>query len=91
MFQRELPDTAQQLHEAYTESDFALMERIVHRLKGASANVGGKRLAAMARELEAAARSRDANAVEQWYSEVQTEITKLKQTLNQQQEQEKAA
>ena len=45
-------DILRQLPEALSEGDLATQQRLVHSLKSSSANMGGLRLSALARELE---------------------------------------
>ena len=56
--------------------DFALVERLVHTLKGVSGNLGAKTISKLAAELEGSLRSRDVGSLESALSELDVELTK---------------
>jgi two-component system, sensor histidine kinase and response regulator len=67
LFAEEWPKTAVEIESALMARDAASLDRCAHGLKGASANVGAKRLSDAAHELEKIARAGNlAKALPQW-------------------------
>ena len=66
LFAEEWPKNVAEVEAALAAGDAALLQRLAHNLKGASANVGGKRLSRAALELEMLAR---AGKLEQLHSQ----------------------
>ena len=81
-----LQDTPQQLRtlRSYLETgDDAGVARQVHTIKGASANVSGKPLCALAADMELAAHAGDLDAVRAHMLELQTQFDRLKEAMTQ--------
>jgi HPt (histidine-containing phosphotransfer) domain-containing protein len=80
-----LDDIARQIAalKGYLETgDTAAVERQAHSIRGASANVGGEVLRAVAFETEKAARAGDLRAAGERIPELENQFTRLKEAMN---------
>jgi CheY-like chemotaxis protein/HPt (histidine-containing phosphotransfer) domain-containing protein len=79
-----LEDTPQQietLRNFLKAGNIRGVERQAHSIKGSSANVGAKRLSAIAYEMEKVARNEDSNPINAYMEELKTELNCFKQAL----------
>ena len=67
-----------ELREAAGRGDAAGLTRAAHTLKGASGNMGARRLAALCQELEEAGHSGDLSKVRDLLPDVETEIPRVR-------------
>ena len=81
LFEEESVKNLSEIREAIGTGDAALLERLAHTLKGASANIGAKRVAQAAFALEQVARSRDLSMVQPSVSALEWEIAALRLSL----------
>jgi HPt (histidine-containing phosphotransfer) domain-containing protein len=79
-FQEDIPKQIAAL-KGYLESGAAGAERQAHTIKGASANVGGKRLMEVAFEMEKAARAGDLSAAGRHIPELEAQFDWLNQAM----------
>jgi PAS domain S-box-containing protein len=80
-FQEDIPKQIAALKGYLESGDAAGAERQAHTIKGASANVGGKRLMEVAFEMEKAAKSGDLNAVARHMAELESQFNLLNQAM----------
>jgi PAS domain S-box-containing protein len=76
-FSASLSPRVADLKEALKVKDFPKMVFISHSLKGLAANIGAQQIAALAREVETAAKQEDGNGIEQILGEVEKSVPKL--------------
>lgn len=77
LFADEWPKTSAEIEFALAKADAASLDRCAHGLKGASANIGAKRLSAVALELEKLARAGMLEKAPAQWEIVKQEVTKL--------------
>jgi signal transduction histidine kinase/DNA-binding response OmpR family regulator len=70
-------DAVAVVRAALERQDFALVERLVHTLKGVSGNLGAKTISKLAAELEGSLKSRDVGSLESALSELDVELAKV--------------
>ena len=80
-FQEDIPKQIAALKGYLESGDAAGAERQAHTIKGASANVGGKRLMEVVFEMEKAAKSGDLNAVARHMAELESQFNLLNQAM----------
>jgi HPt (histidine-containing phosphotransfer) domain-containing protein len=80
-FLTDIPRQIDTLRGFLAVGDATGAERQAHTIKGASANVGGEALRAVATEMENAARAGDLNAVRARLAGLETEFSRLEQAM----------
>ena len=80
-FLNDIPRQIGTLQGCLEAGDAPGAERQAHTIKGASANVGGEALRAVAFEMEKTARAGDLEAVNVRMTELKTQFEKLKQAM----------
>lgn len=80
-FLKDIPRRFDMLRECLNEGNAKGAERLSHMIKGASASVGGVAFAAVASQMERAARSEDLYAVRARVPDLESEFERLKQTM----------
>jgi CheY-like chemotaxis protein/HPt (histidine-containing phosphotransfer) domain-containing protein len=81
LFLEDSPGLVQDLEEAAAAEDSARAERISHRLKSGSANVGASRLASLCEEAELAARSEELERVRELAGRIRAECGQVRTEL----------
>ena len=76
-------DTFEKLSESIRESNITDIASYAHKLKGASANVGARELAGIARRLEEAARGEMAEDIPSIFAELEPEFHRVMSFLKQ--------
>jgi HPt (histidine-containing phosphotransfer) domain-containing protein len=80
-FMDDMPNNIEVLRDHIKDGAASSAERQAHTIKGASANVGGEALRAVATEMENAARAGDLNAVRARLAGLVTEFDRLEQAM----------
>ena len=80
----DIPRQIQALKTLLEAEDISGVERQAHAIKGASANVGGERLRAVAFEMERAARAQDVNAVKSRMAALERQFEELRRAMQDQ-------
>ncbi len=83
LFLADLPPRIQALEDLLATGDLAGARRQAHTIKGASANVGGEALRALAATLEQAVARGDARAVQNRMDDLRAEFARLRQVMEQ--------
>jgi HPt (histidine-containing phosphotransfer) domain-containing protein len=81
-FLDDVPKEIQKLRDSLAAGDMALVERQAHSIKGASANVGGEALRAVALEMEHAAKAGDVDRVHACLARLDAEFARLKAAMD---------
>ncbi len=81
IFALEITEQMEKLEKAMQSGDFAEIEKLAHRIKGASGDVGGKRLQRLALEIEKAARENMTRACTDKMPAATEEFSNLKEAL----------
>jgi HPt (histidine-containing phosphotransfer) domain-containing protein len=81
-FLQDLPRLIEALRGDLESGDVLRTERQAHTIKGASANVGGEALRAVAFEMEKAARAGDLKSVMARLPELEHQVARLKDAAN---------
>jgi CheY-like chemotaxis protein/HPt (histidine-containing phosphotransfer) domain-containing protein len=81
-FLEDIPRQIEVLKGSLKAGDAPRTERQAHSIKGASANVGGERLRAVAFEMEKAGKTGDLEAVTARLPELETQFDRLKEAMN---------
>jgi CheY-like chemotaxis protein/HPt (histidine-containing phosphotransfer) domain-containing protein len=80
-FLKDIPQQIAALKGCLRAGDATGVERQIHTIKGASANVGGKRLMNVAFKMEMAEKAGDLNAVNTWMAELEAQFDALNQAM----------
>jgi len=80
-FLEDIPKQIQALQDYLKTGDAPSVELQAHTIKGASANVGGEALRAVAWEMEQAAKSKDLESAERFMSELEKRWLDLKKAM----------
>jgi HPt (histidine-containing phosphotransfer) domain-containing protein len=80
-FLADIPRQIEALRNYLEAGDAAGAERQAHTIKGASANVGGERLRALAFEMEKAGKAGDLESIKTRMDELAATFAELKQTM----------
>jgi HPt (histidine-containing phosphotransfer) domain-containing protein len=80
-FLDDLPRQIESLRAAVAAGDVPGAERRAHTIKGASANMGGERLRAVAFEMEKAARGGDVDALRGFMKEMEEQFDDLRKAM----------
>ena len=70
MYREQAPGHIAAIRDAFAAGDLEALSRAAHTLKGSSANLGVKRVAETARQLERAGRANEADGVPGWIGEL---------------------
>jgi HPt (histidine-containing phosphotransfer) domain-containing protein len=81
-FPEDIPNRIEALKGCLDSGDVPGMERQAHTIKGASANVGGETLRAVAFEMEKAAKAGDLKSVAARLPELENQFARLKDVMN---------
>ena len=81
-FLEDIPKQIEALKGYLEAGDAARAERQAHTIKGASANVGGEALRAVAFEMEKAGKTGDLEAVTARLPELETQFARLKEAMS---------
>jgi PAS domain S-box-containing protein len=80
-FLADIPQRIQALKAFLESDDVSGVEFQAHTIKGASANVGGERLSAVASEMEKAATAQDLTAASAFVTELERQFDRLKEAM----------
>jgi PAS domain S-box-containing protein len=80
-FSKDFADEIIELVESLNTHDAGQVAKIAHKMKGASANVGGMALSALTLELELASKDEDLNMIRQKIHEIEDSFSTLKATM----------
>jgi HPt (histidine-containing phosphotransfer) domain-containing protein len=80
-FLGDLPDQIERLKHGVAEGDVKQIEQHAHRIKGASATVGGVALSLVAAAMEQAAKAGDLEVARPRLAELETQFELLKQAM----------
>lgn len=78
MFCQELVEQITELKACVNDNDVKQATAIMHQIKGASANVGGKALSALALEMERAGKENNINGIKKHLEQLENNFNKLK-------------
>lgn len=81
VFLDNIPQQIQSLRDYVYNGDIAAVERMAHTIKGASANVGGDRMATAALEIEKAAKNSETDSLANCMATLENEFNDLKQVM----------
>ncbi len=81
MFQEDSVARLETIRQGLAAADAAMVKAAAHSLKGSAANLGGRRLARLASDLEAAAKTPDASNLTSLVAEVEAEFGRLREAL----------
>ncbi|HWJ20180.1 MAG TPA: response regulator [Geobacterales bacterium] len=76
-FVEQQADTVSAVRAGLETQDFALVERLVHTLKGVSANLGAKGVSRLSAELEGSLKNRDVGSLEAALSGMRVELARV--------------
>ncbi|KHK01643.1 MAG: PAS domain S-box protein [Solidesulfovibrio sp. DCME] len=80
-FLGDIPIQLKRLRESIATCEFEISERISHSIKGAAANVSGKRMLETALKMEQAGKNRDSGVLESLIPELEKRFSELKETI----------
>jgi HPt (histidine-containing phosphotransfer) domain-containing protein len=81
-FLGDIPLQISALRESLKAGDLPTIERLVHTIRGASANVGGDRLRHVASVMEKAAKAGDLESARAGMANLETEFDRLQETMD---------
>lgn len=80
----ELPQSQKEINHAYESADFSLLQRLVHKLHGATCYCGVPRLKEIAAKLEAKLKTHEKPDIQALVTEINQEIEQILITFKQQ-------
>ena len=83
IFYQDLVEQLAALKASITDNDVIQASAIMHQIKGASANVGGKALSALALEMEIAAKAGNLVQLQDSLDQLEQSFNSLKSTMQQ--------
>jgi HPt (histidine-containing phosphotransfer) domain-containing protein len=81
MYAAQSPERLAELRAAHAAGDLVQLGRVAHSFKGASANLGARRVAATAKFLEHAGKTGDAARVPAWLDELDARYAEAEAAL----------